>query len=237
MGEYKDLSGLRFGKLVVIERDLISKNKVKWICKCDCGNKHITDTRSLKHGRCKSCGCLRKEITQNINHYEFDNNIGIGYTSNNIKFYFDKEDYELIRDYVWYINSHGYVIANIPNNGGIKKIYMHRLVMDVLNDPEKIIDHIYHDKTDNRKINLRVVNNQLNSFNHITSKKNTSKTTGVYWHKKRKKWEALIGYKRKNIYLGSFKNKDDAIKARKRAEKELYGEYALKDYNDFSQHQ
>ena len=45
------------------------------------------------------------------------------------------------------------------------------------------------------------------------------KYTGVYFVQNRNKWIASIGYKCKNYYLGSFKNKKDAIKIRKEAKK------------------
>lgn len=56
----KDLTGRRFGKLVVIE--MLKKGKAK--CVCDCGNTKIIATSSLKAGLTKSCGCVRKEISK-----------------------------------------------------------------------------------------------------------------------------------------------------------------------------
>ena len=59
-------------------------------------------------------------------------------------------------------------------------------------------------------------------------KNNTSGVAGVSWHEKHQRWRARIRYKGKEIYLGEYKNKADAIKARKEAEeridKELRGE-------------
>lgn len=60
------------------------------------------------------------------------------------------------------------------------------------------------------------------------SKNNTSGMTGVYWHERHQRWRARIKHKGKEIYLGEYKNKADAIKARKYAEeridKEMRGE-------------
>lgn len=59
MGKFKDLTGLKFGKLTVIEQAGHDKyNKILWKCKCDCGNETITHGRDLVNGHCKSCGCL-----------------------------------------------------------------------------------------------------------------------------------------------------------------------------------
>lgn len=68
---HKDLSGKRFGRLLVIERDF-SKNSRKsyWICKCDCGT--VKSIRGDGLGTVKSCGCLKKE--QDLKNFNIKNN-------------------------------------------------------------------------------------------------------------------------------------------------------------------
>ena len=64
---FDDLTGRRFGKLTVI--GLSGKKagrKSYWVCQCDCGNKHLVRSDSLKCGNVQSCGCL-KVIQDNIN--------------------------------------------------------------------------------------------------------------------------------------------------------------------------
>lgn len=64
-----NLIGQKFGKLTVIKRK--GKNKwgnYKWLCRCDCGNKIITNGGSLKSGNTQSCGCLQKEIVTKHGH-------------------------------------------------------------------------------------------------------------------------------------------------------------------------
>lgn len=58
----EDLTGRRFGRLVAIR--LASRGPARWDCVCDCGNNHNVDSMQLKHGRCRSCGCLRREIAR-----------------------------------------------------------------------------------------------------------------------------------------------------------------------------
>ncbi|MCU7525666.1 MAG: hypothetical protein HF308_14405 [Ignavibacteria bacterium] len=54
-----DLSGMRFGKLMVIERDWTIKAQfAMWKCVCDCGNETTVASVKLTGGRTKSCGCL-----------------------------------------------------------------------------------------------------------------------------------------------------------------------------------
>ena len=57
MGKYIDLSGQKFGRLTVLQRDNEQKG-VKWICQCECGNIITTNTDSLKAGKKRSCGCM-----------------------------------------------------------------------------------------------------------------------------------------------------------------------------------
>ena len=64
IGNLIDLTGQRFGRLTVIERDKNKKNTshTYWMCKCDCGNIKLINSDSLRNGKTQSCGCLNKEI-------------------------------------------------------------------------------------------------------------------------------------------------------------------------------
>ena len=60
-GAKMDLTGCRFGKLVVLSRHKKEDDKWRrqfWLCRCDCGGEKITTTGSLRSGQCRSCGCL-----------------------------------------------------------------------------------------------------------------------------------------------------------------------------------
>ena len=66
---FVDLTGKRFGRLVVI--GLSGKNKSGnslWLCKCNCGNEKIIVGFHLtrKNRSTKSCGCLQKELTSKL---------------------------------------------------------------------------------------------------------------------------------------------------------------------------
>lgn len=63
MGRLIDLTGQRFGRLVVLERCETVKHgeHVKWLCQCDCGNTVKVKSNSLRFGNTMSCGCLRVE--------------------------------------------------------------------------------------------------------------------------------------------------------------------------------
>lgn len=63
MGKFRDLTGLRFCKLVVLERCKMNTNtgKPQWDCVCDCGNHTVVSSSQLVSLRTRSCGCLVRE--------------------------------------------------------------------------------------------------------------------------------------------------------------------------------
>ncbi len=68
MGKIKDLTGQRFGKLIVIKDSGQRKNRqVVWECKCDCGKITYVVGQALRTGHTKSCGCLQAERASSAN--------------------------------------------------------------------------------------------------------------------------------------------------------------------------
>lgn len=97
-----------------------------------------------------------------------------------------------------------------------KCIPLHRWIT---NCPKHLqVDHINHNTLDNRKCNLRKCTCRENSLN---KRNNTSGYPGVRWHSQGKKWNARIVINGKEKSLGMFENFDDAVKARRKALKEV----------------
>ena len=82
------------------------------------------------------------------------------------------------------------------------------------------IDHLNHERADNRLCNLRSVTNAENSRNRSKSSRNKSGVTGVCWRNHANKWQAHIRVNGKLIHLGYFNNIADAITARRSAKVE-----------------
>ena len=71
MRAFKDLTGQKFSRLLVLERVENSKSgKARWRCRCDCGNEIIATGAHLLSGNTKSCGCWKKQrvLETNIKH-------------------------------------------------------------------------------------------------------------------------------------------------------------------------
>lgn len=58
-GKFEDMTGRRFGRLVILEE--LHKNKVR--CQCDCGNEVIVNKTQIINGNTQSCGCFNREIS------------------------------------------------------------------------------------------------------------------------------------------------------------------------------
>jgi hypothetical protein len=62
MAELLELIGQSFGRLTVCERaPNRPSGKSRWICLCECGVEIVIDSRNLRSGRSRSCGCIRIE--------------------------------------------------------------------------------------------------------------------------------------------------------------------------------
>lgn len=235
----EDLTGRRFGRLSVIcqAEDYIQpsngKHHAQWLCECSCEehNKVIVKGAYLKNGKTQSCGCIRKESTiefnrntkKKYNKYDLSGGYGIGWTSNtNKEFYFDLDDYNKIKDYCWneHIKTNGYHMLDTYDKNSDKTINMANLL------GFKGYDHKNRNPLDNRKENLRPATQHENVMNKGIQRNNISGITGVGWVKRLQKWRARIAYDEKEIYLGVFENKEDAIRARLIAEKKYFGEFA-----------
>jgi len=223
-----ELTGVRFGRLVCIERDLESKRGTRWICQCDCKNTKSVSTGSLTSGKIRSCGCLRSECTtsrlKKFNEFvvDKDNNIVIIKCNHNKDLIIDFDDYELVKDYYWWTNkNYGMTTHKDTKN----MLQLHRLIMNVT-DKKVSIDHINRNPLDNRKENLRIVTHIQNMQNSGIRKNNSSGFTGVRKRDENETWRASIRYNKKEVRLGTFQTKEEAIIARLKAENEYFKEFA-----------
>jgi len=137
----------------------------------------------------------------------------------------DNKDFLRMKRFHWYKSSNGYIYDSKT------MIMLHRYVMRATGN--EVIDHINRDKTDNRKSNLRKCTKSENAYNSKVKINNTSKVTGVWFRKDTNKWVAEIKHEYKKISLGCFADKDDAIKARKEAERIYCNDFIpMEGYND-----
>ena len=119
----------------------------------------------------------------------------------------DVEDIDKCKEYQWRFDGKGYIVNH-------KVGLLHRFIMNATKGMD--IDHIYHDKLDNRK-------NMLRECEHIN---NTQNIKSKFYICEDKKFIAKIVVNKNIINLGRFNTKEEAIQAKREAEKEYFGEYA-----------
>ena len=227
--------GDEFGRLRIVSKtnERAKNGSVYWNCICSCGNDVFVKVISsqLKNGHTKSCGCLKRELDSlkikyindnnlkryviKLNEYETDGDITYILLNDNKKAIIDTSLLEKISNYTWTKYTNGYCY-NVKSG-----ILLHRFIMDVT-DQTILVDHINHNKLDNRRENLRLATRQQNSFN---SKPINGKTKGIYQDSNSGKWVSQICVNGKMKHLGKFYDKNDAILARVEEEKKSQGEY------------
>ena len=94
--------------------------------------------------------------------------------------------------------------------------------------PGMDVDHIFHNRRDNRKSKLRLCKHIDNCKNNPLRSNNTSGYTGVWYSKNRNKWVAEIRVNKKKIHLGYFNNKEDAHIEYEKAKEKYFGEFGYR---------
>lgn len=102
--------------------------------------------------------------------------------------------------------------------------------MDIIDNKDKniVVDHINHNKADNRRINLRICTRHQNNLNSSNNPRGISKYKGVSLDKKSKihPWRAYITHNKKFKLIGTFATEKEAALAYNRAIIKYYGEFA-----------
>jgi hypothetical protein len=146
----------------------------------------------------------------------------------------DDEDYDFLSQWKWQVTEgktgkfYAVRMQCIPKSEIRKRIFMHRLIMKA---PDNIdVDHKKGNGLNNQKENLRLATKSQNAANRKKPKNNTSGFKGVSWDRARNKWLACIRFNYKNIHLGRFIDRIDAVKSYDKKAKELFGEFAQTNF-------
>lgn len=123
----------------------------------------------------------------------------------------DARDYVFLCVFTWLVDTRGYVVRPYRDANGKKhSLYLHQMVLN--KSRGLVIDHINHNKLDNRKSNLRLVTVSENVHNS-QRKLPPSGYRGVYKFKNESRWMARIQVRKELIHLGSFDSPEKASEA------------------------
>lgn len=212
MGKLIDLTGQYFKKLHVIGlAESTAHGKRKWVCECECGNICEVTTSNLTQGHTTSCGCVRLRDLTNMH---IDNLTVL-----------ERSDKYTTR--------------------GNRKVRLWKCRCDCGSITYKATDTL----TDKRKNSCKecaakqaaltakkcagfVDGTQMSKIKSATaSSNNTTGVRGVYLDKKTGKYRALIKFKGVRHHLGYFDDIEEAAKARRVAENEIFGAF-LESHNE-----
>lgn len=197
----KDITGRRFGMLVALEPtgETLGGSTV-WRCRCDCGGEVCAPLHQLSAGYRKSCGCLGHPARKDY--------IGRRFGRLTVTGYEGKQNGMHRWKCVCDCGNETVVGQTLLQTG--KTSSCGCLQAEVYRDNLKLVDGTSVTVLESVKSKL------------IAS--NTSGHTGVYLNKRTGRWEARITFKGKTYYLGSYIDRQDAIRARERGE-ELHDDF------------
>ncbi|MBR3188168.1 MAG: transcriptional regulator [Lachnospiraceae bacterium] len=198
---YEDLTGKRFGKLVVVSKaeGHDERGRLLWNCVCDCGNTIVTPGGQLRGGYRKSCGCLSRPPLKDLTGKVFGNLTVIAYDG--------KRDRKHYWKCVCKCGKETSVCQYSLTSG-------HTTSCGCMNRPSETKHFVEGTCIEN--IRSRRV-----------PKNNTSGIRGVYRSVRSGKWCAQITFQGRTRYLGSYSTLEEAERARKKGE-ELFDEFLAK---------
>lgn len=137
----------------------------------------------------------------------------------------DADVYDELSRYKWSICAGGYVGGRVFVGDIKKQVLIHRFIMKPPDDMDT--DHRDGNSLDNRRSNLRVCPTIHNTWNRRKTKNPTSsRFAGVSFDKATGKWNANIGYRKRQINLGLYDSEEYAARVRDGAAIVLFGEFA-----------
>lgn len=202
----EDIAGRRSGRLVAVEpTEEMRRGVTLWRCKCDCGQEILVEGYRIASGRVTSCGCSRVgQGVKDLAGRRFGHLTAI-----------ERLEEKSGSNYLWRCRC---------DCGKETKASTHKLIAGevvscgCMQDPRKHLHFI--DGTCVEMIGQTKVRSD-----------NRSGVTGV--HEVRGQWRAMITFKKKTYYLGTYRTKEEAAEVRRRAEERIFGEFLEWYYGEF----
>lgn len=211
-----DLTGKRYGRLVVISKSQPKNRQTTWLCLCDCGNEKICFGTNLKRGKTQSCGCLRTEmiVERSLKH----GNRRSGKTSREYEVWCSMiARCESEKD----TNFHNYGARGIKVCDRWRESFENFLAdLGEKPSPKHSIERI-DVNGDYEPSNCKWASKEEQMQNRRMLKSNSTGVNGVYLNKNGK-YHAQISVNNKRKHIGFFDTLEEASEARKNAEQQFW---------------
>lgn len=129
-------------------------------------------------------------------------------------FLVDAADAEWVRQWTWSLGTRGYVVrqTRAAEPRFPKNVYLHRELMGLgPGDEAQKCDHINRDPRDNRRSNLRLVDDATNAQNK-NARGGSSHFRGVSWDRSKGRWLAQARLNGRHFFLGRFDSEEQAAR-------------------------
>ena len=208
-----DLTGQRFERLRVLHRlPPVPNQRVKWLCVCECGTETAVSSTHLRSGHTKSCGCMRNDLAPGYKHGmagtpTFKTWVSMFARCTNPK----NPNYKKYGGRGIRISPEWYQFDGFLRDMGERPSLKHTIERIDVNKGYEKSNCVWTDDA------------SMQAFNQNRKSNNTSGCSGVYWQKSCNKWVAKTFKGGKTQVHGYFEDFNDAVAARRTAEREIYG--------------
>jgi len=233
-----DLTGQRFGRLVVTKMVAKVDNHTYWDCRCDCGVVTCPSANKLRNGSTVSCGCYKRHMlghrTRGMAHPGGRPNSEVLTLERLKHLLILDESLNLFRgrftrggrpagEIAGHQRGDGYWIVCLDR----KKYAVHRLIWFWHHGTWPVeLDHDDLDRGANAMNNLREATRTLNNANHPCRRDSRLGVKGVFQNKGCDRFYARISCSGQRYSLGGFATREEANEAYFRKAKELFGDFA-----------
>lgn len=225
----EDLTGRAFGRWLVLGQaeDYVDKNgnhSAMWRCKCSCDNgteKNVSQ-RNLKSGKSQSCGCLHNEMmSKNFSTHKMTGS-RLYYIWKGMKARCYIESHSRYEQY----GARGITVCDewrddfkAFSDWAIENGYDENALRNECTLERKDVNGNYSPE------NCCWANATTQCINQNLRKDNKTGIKGINWDKQSHRWQAQLQINKKKVLNEFFDNFDDAVKARKDAERKYFGEF------------
>lgn len=211
-----DITGMRSGRLVAIRpTEEMRRSSRLWLCQCDCGKQLLAEPYKIRNQVITSCGCLRIEKKiRDITGQRFTRLVAL-----------ERLNRKRGSSFLWRcqcdcgkiveVSSNSLLSGNTRSCGCLRSDSIRRTNarLGCVADRMRLVDGTCVERIERSRV----------------QRNNSSGCTGV--QRRGNKWIAVITFKKKVNYLGIFETQEEAIQARKEAEKRIFGQFLEQYYN------